>query len=125
MQGKLRSWCIAISVAAASVAAAMASVVVADDLSTAGNMDLLRSSIQRLAERPADPAQAAAAARQRLISSIEQLEHFLAGGGSEIASCWSAWLGLAALKEQLAVQQPDRDALQTIEERLYQNQVGL
>jgi hypothetical protein len=90
----------------------------------------LLQAIEQLKDRPVDPTVAVEEARERLLSSIQNLEKFLAGGGkpdakSETLERWSQWLGLPALKQQLAGPAQDLNALRSIEERLYQNHTGL
>ena len=120
MPSKVLSLWISIGVAIATVLSAFA-----EGPSPSGDADPLLASIQRLAQRPTDPARAVDAARERLLASIGQLEQFLAGGGSGIASRWSQWLRVSALKAEIASGEPDIGALRSIEERFYQNQLGL
>src|SRR5262245_7655564 len=85
----------------------------------------LRSVALQLAQQPPDPAATIQLAHQELLDSVRQLEQFLAGGGLESAARWSAWLALPTLREELARATPDLDTLRAIEERFYQNQLGL
>src|SRR5262245_54740296 len=100
-------------------------LAVAADRPTSVDADPLVKSIQRLAERPADPARTLHTAREKLTASIEQLEQFLAGGGSEAAGRWSNWLGVSTLKQELDRTAPDFGALRSLEERFYENRTGL
>src|SRR4249920_71235 len=118
MRSKVLSVSISISVAIATVSFAFA-----ERPSPSGDADPLLDSIQRLAQRPIDPALAVDGARERLLDSIGQLEQFLAGGGSETATRWSQWLCVSALKAELASAESDLGALRSIEERFYQNQL--
>src|SRR5438067_5177225 len=103
---------------------AAVSFLFADESATSGVGSLI-GSLEQLAQRPPDGKQMREAARQRLSSSVERLEQFLARGKNETAARWSHWLDLPTLREQLAAEQPDLTALKPIEERLYQNRPGL
>jgi hypothetical protein len=85
----------------------------------------LKAVILQAAENPPDPQETLAAARIRLISSIEQLERFLAGGEADNDRRWRQWLDLPHLKIQLEREKPDVAILRSIHERYYQNQPGL
>jgi hypothetical protein len=85
----------------------------------------LRSAARQLALQPPDPAATIQAAREKLLVSLRNLEQFLAGGGSQTAARWSDWLGVATIRQELARPNPDLEALRAIEERFYQNEIGL
>jgi hypothetical protein len=104
---------------------AMLSLADGADRSAARDVEPLIASFRRLADQPADSARAVQATRLKLTSSIQQLEQFLAGGGSEIAGRWSEFLGVSTLKQELDRAQPDVAALRSIEDRFYQNRSGL
>jgi hypothetical protein len=116
---RLLSWSIAIGLGGAL------SPTVAADLPVRRTTDPLVGFIQRLDERPADPAQAVLSAGQRLASSIRQLEQYLAAAGPDKSAAWSSWLDVPKLKQEVASPRPDLSALHSIEERFYENKEGL
>jgi hypothetical protein len=97
----------------------------AADLPLMGNRQPLLAEIQQAAGKTPDARQSAEAARKRLHTSIEQLERFLARGGSTFAAQWRESLKLAELKAELLQPVPDKAELQSILDRFYRNQAGL
>lgn len=120
MQAKLTVHLISIGLVCGAVASLWAA-----DLPIGRSSDPLLAAIERLDQRPAEPAATLAAARQRLAASTQQLQQYLSRAGGETANRWSQWLGLAQLTQELENQQPNAVTLRQIEERLYQNQEGL
>jgi hypothetical protein len=85
----------------------------------------VQAAIRAASHRPPDPQQSLAAARTRLLASIEQVERFLAGGGPETGRGWSEWLRLPEIKAELARPMPSAQLLSEIRERMDAGQAGL
>lgn len=90
-----------------------------------GGADELKSAIARAAEQPPDPRLVIAAARTRLVASIDELERFLTGSGPEANRGWSEWLRLSQIKTELARSEPDIQKLREIAKGHYAGQAGL
>ena len=85
----------------------------------------LREVILQTAEQPPEPQAALRASRDRLASSLRQLEEFLAGGDGRAQGDWCERLVLPALQSEVERSHLDAGALESLADRFLENQPGL
>jgi hypothetical protein len=93
--------------------------------SASADSTALHEAVKRSAEAPPDPAEVLANSRERLASSIQELEQFLAKGRPDKARGWSEWLLLDQIKLEATRTRPDLETMRSAHDRFYQNHVGL
>jgi len=104
---------------------ALAATLSAGEASSPDNLASLKQSLSQAAAQDPDPQRMLTVARDRLATAVDQLEWYLAEGGAKTLEGWRTWLDLPALKAELARPESNAQALRSLEDRYYKNQVGL
>ncbi len=85
----------------------------------------VEAALARVAQRPPDPQEALAKARQRLTAALTQLDQLLAKSTPKQRQQWQTFLGVATIRGELARPQIDAAALRAIQRRYFENHSGL